>query len=158
MLLIVVLLQGFFSGETHAQGTDFKPDLSMDLRQFQEKVLKPKNEIWIVDFWASWCRPCIEVLPEIMAIQEKFKDKKVRFISISHDENKVDWMSAIVKFKIPWNQILIPNATSPQPFLDKIFPHKGIPSLFIVTPEGKVKKTDEGILEVLLERQLKKMK
>ena len=141
---------------TKGQNT-FTPDFSMSFNEFQKQATQPKDEIWVVDFWASWCRPCIELVPEMKVLYNKFKDKKVRFVSVSWDENGDDWKAAIEYLKIEWPQVKIPKPNMPQPFIDKNFPHKKMPTLFIVKPDGSVKKTDEGMLEATLEKLLEKM-
>jgi thiol-disulfide isomerase/thioredoxin len=129
----------------------------MTLSEFEKVAVTPKNEIWVVDFWASWCRPCIAIIPELKEIQKRMPEAKVRFFSISLDEDKSDWLNALDRLKMPWTQILMPDPSSPQPFIDSHFKFDGIPSLWIISPSGKVKKTDEGILEIHLQRLLKKM-
>lgn len=121
----------------------FVPDLSMNLEDFEEKALEEKEEIWVVDFWASWCRPCIMSLPHLKEVREKYRDENVRFISISWDDNKSSWENAVNRFELDWNMILIPDVRAEHPFLDKHFPHKGIPTAFVISPSGKVKKVSD---------------
>src|SRR5580765_7099347 len=59
------------------------PDAKADLKGLRGKVV-------ILEFWATWCAPCIEVQPHLNDLIEKFKDKPVQIISITNeDENKV---------------------------------------------------------------------
>ena len=67
------------------------------------KVFKiRKNEITIIDFWASWCGPCIAKLPDLKVIEKKFRNKKLRVVSISLDEKYQNWKNAIKQNKIMW--------------------------------------------------------
>lgn len=148
-LVLLSLFSGF--------GLRAQSPAEMTLDEFKAGALKAKNEIWVVDFWASWCRPCIAEIPEVKEIQKRQPGAKVRFISISHDEEEADWRYAMEKLKMPWTQILIPDPSAPDAFLDKNFPHQAIPSMWIILPNGKVKRTDSGMLEAHLSRILKKM-
>ena len=44
-----------------------------------------------IDVWASWCKPCCKELPKLKELEERFKGKPIRFISVSIDNNVVDW-------------------------------------------------------------------
>jgi len=135
----------------------FEPDHSVSLEEFKEKALQAKEEIWVVDFWASWCRPCIMSMPELKGVQKRFQGKAVRFFSISWDDNAEMWDMAVRRMQMVWPQIIIPDPRKGDPFIDGEFPHKSIPSIFIVTREGKVKRV-KGVenLERTLKKQLAK--
>lgn len=44
-----------------------------------------RNKVYLVDFWVTWCGPCIESIPHLNLLVEKFKDKNVKFISITYE-------------------------------------------------------------------------
>lgn len=135
---------------------DFQPDLSMSMSEFETKALDSKDEVWVVDFWASWCRPCIMSIPHLKEVASQYSGKPVRFISISWDEAERNWMNAQMHLKMPWQQILIPDIKADHPFLDKNFPHTGIPAIFIIHTNGKVKKVaDVYKVEKAIEKALK---
>src|SRR5712691_10462103 len=45
-----------------------------------------KDSVVVIEFWATWCAPCVAAIPHFNELMEKFKDKPVRFISISNEE------------------------------------------------------------------------
>lgn len=47
-----------------------------------------KDYILYIDIWASWCKPCIEEIPNLIQLQEKFKNEKVKFITIARKSEK----------------------------------------------------------------------
>lgn len=135
------------------QGPAFQPDLSLDPAAFQAQVLQPKDEVWVLDFWASWCGPCIEAAPHVKDVQARYAPKGVRFISLSWDDSLERWMSAMVRLRMPWQQLLITKEL--KPFIEKTFPHRGIPAAFIVRTDGKVKRVNGiGMLESGIKKAL----
>jgi len=64
-----------------------------------------KNKVVLIDFWASWCGPCIKEMPNIVKAYQKYKDKGLEIVGISLDENKQSWVNAIQRLNITWPQM-----------------------------------------------------
>ncbi|WP_177207021.1 TlpA disulfide reductase family protein [Prevotella sp. KH2C16] len=64
-----------------------------------------KGKCVLIDFWASWCGPCIRELPNIKEVYAKYHTKGFEVISISLDDNKDKWVGAIKKYQLPWLQL-----------------------------------------------------
>ncbi|WP_162817782.1 TlpA disulfide reductase family protein [Niabella yanshanensis] len=60
----------------------------------------------LVQIWASWCKPCIEELPMLTAIHNKYKEAGLELISFSIDEDSTAFKKAIDKYAMNWKQIL----------------------------------------------------
>jgi thiol-disulfide isomerase/thioredoxin len=56
-----------------------------------------KAKYIVIDFWASWCKPCIENIPDLNKLIRHYESDSVRFISISLDEDLDDWKKSIIK-------------------------------------------------------------
>jgi len=71
---------------------------SYDFEAFQKKVLQKSNDTtYVVNFWATWCKPCVKELPYFERINKEYADKKVKVILASLDfPNKVQ--SQVVPF------------------------------------------------------------
>jgi thiol-disulfide isomerase/thioredoxin len=65
-----------------------------------------KGKVVLVDFWASWCKPCRYNNPKLVSVYEKFKEKGFEIYAISIDENKGSWMSAITEDKMFWTNVV----------------------------------------------------
>jgi len=64
-----------------------------------------KGKIVLVDFWASWCKPCINEMPVIIEAYNKFKSKGFEIVGISLDEDKAKWQQCIKDLGITWPQM-----------------------------------------------------
>ena len=63
----------------------------------------------LLDFWASWCGPCIREIPELQKLHSQHKDR-LQIISISVDESKEQWQDAIAKYELSqWYQLIANN-------------------------------------------------
>lgn len=100
-----------------------------------EKWLTPqpdtKGKFVVIDFWATWCRPCRKAIPELNAIHEKFGDKVV-VIGISDETEE-----AVLNMKDP--VIKYTSAIDPQGRMKKVVEVKGVPHVMVIDPEGIVR-------------------
>lgn len=63
----------------------------------------------LLDFWASWCGPCIREIPELQKLHSQHKDR-LQVISISVDESNAQWQDAIAKYELSqWSQLIANN-------------------------------------------------
>lgn len=90
---------------------DKAPELELKNPQGEVLKLSELNEkrIILIDFWASWCGPCRRANPNLVAMYDKYKDKKFKdakrgfaIVSISLDQNKDKWVAAITKDNLNW--------------------------------------------------------
>ncbi|MBL4708383.1 MAG: TlpA family protein disulfide reductase [Flavobacteriales bacterium] len=103
-----LLLGIIFSAYTPNNGNlapeiDFNNTEGVDI-----KLSSLKGNIVLIDFWASWCRPCRRKHPELVGTYNEFKDFKFKqakhfeIFSVSLDMNKDAWLKAIQQDKLEW--------------------------------------------------------
>lgn len=61
-----------------------------------------ENELVLVDFWASWCGPCVKSFPALKKMYSKNKDRGFEIITISLDDSFENWADASKSHKLPW--------------------------------------------------------
>ena len=64
-----------------------------------------KDQYVLIDFWASWCRPCRMANPQLVKIYKKFKDKGFEIVGVSLDKDKTEWTNAIEADELTWPQM-----------------------------------------------------
>lgn len=92
----------------------------------------------LVDFWASWCKPCRMENPTVVEAYDRFKNRNFTVLGVSLDQpdGKDDWMNAVMKDRLTWTQVSdLQFWNSPVVPLYNI---QGIPYNVLVDPNGKV--------------------
>lgn len=72
---------------------------TVDLEQFKGKYL-------FIDFWASWCVPCIKMTPLVQKLEKEYEGKNITFVAISIDGNKHAWLSKMKELSMHGHQYL----------------------------------------------------
>lgn len=96
-----------------------------------------KGNYVLLDFWASWCMPCIEEFKTLRTVYEKYEGKKpFKILGISTDKNERAWRIAMEREKLPWTQVH-DNETEGS-VASTQFAVKVLPTTFILDPSGKI--------------------
>jgi peroxiredoxin len=95
-----------------------------------------KGKYVLVDFWASWCRPCRIENPNVVKAYNKFKDKNFTILGISLDESKDAWVKAIEKDNLTWTHISDLQAWNNS--VAQLYRVQSIPQNYLIGPDGKI--------------------
>lgn len=95
-----------------------------------------KGKYVLIDFWASWCKPCRLENPNVVKAYEQFKNKNFTVLGVSLDQEKDPWVKAIEKDKLNWTQVsdlqFWNNAAA------QLYRVQSIPQNFLIGPDGKI--------------------
>lgn len=90
----------------------------------------------LVDFWASWCGPCRQENPTVVAAFNRFKDKNFTVLGVSLDDNKAKWLKAVQDDKLTWTHVS--DLKQWESIVVPMYQIQGIPFNVLVDPNGKI--------------------
>ena len=109
-----------------------EPDTKGKLRCLSDYAGKCQ---WVlVDFWASWCGPCQEEMPNVVAAYKKYHDKGFEIVGLSFDADRDDWLNAIKTWNMPW--IHLSDLKYWESKAGEVYEIEGIPDNILIDPDG----------------------
>ena len=112
------------------------PDFTLyDLDGQPVSLSQFKGQVVLLDFWASWCGPCIGDLPDLRAIKEKAADQPLVFLNLSLDTDEAAWREAVDKHEIEGVHV---RADGWGADVAKSYQVNSLPSYYLVDSQGLI--------------------
>ena len=140
---LTTLLLLFISLAANAQNKKGKPLPEISLPNplgTEVAVSTLKGKVVLVDFWASWCRPCRMNNPKLVDVYARFKEKGFEIYAISIDENKGAWMAAVAEDKMFWTNVV--DTKGWRSTVLSSFNVEAIPSNLLIDKKGMIRAYD----------------
>lgn len=118
-----------------AQVTSFAM-LDADGKERQLSEWCGKGNYVLIDFWASWCSPCLWELPNVVSCYEKYHDKGFEVVGISFDNKKDAWLGAVKRLNMTWPQLS--DLKGWKSLGAVVFGVESIPANILVDPQGRI--------------------
>jgi cytochrome c biogenesis protein CcmG, thiol:disulfide interchange protein DsbE len=80
-------------------------DRKVTLSEFRGKVV-------VLNFWATWCQPCVQEMPSLVSMQRKMKDKGITVVAVSLDEDEEAYRRFLVNYRIDFLTVRDPKQQS----------------------------------------------
>lgn len=113
-----------------ATDTSGKP---LSLAQFKGKVV-------LLDFWATWCGPCVGEVPNIVAAHQKYRAKGFEVVGISLDQDRKALDAFVKQYKMPWRQVFDGQGWKSR--VPGLYGVRAIPFAVLVGRDGKIASLD----------------
>lgn len=132
------------------QTAKYRPLVDLDLNDMEGNACRlaevvPAGKIVLVDFWATWCGPCMAAIAPIKELAERFPDR-LAVIGVSCDENIAAWKAAIEKKQARWPQYVL----TKQGYKDMLAKYQisGVPYFLLLDEQGRVISNPKHVEEI----------
>jgi thiol-disulfide isomerase/thioredoxin len=143
LFLLLILIQ---CGENPHQGNP-NNDFDFNLPDLDGKIYSMKDfsgQILVINFWATWCPPCLEEAPELNDLYGRYKNKGVQVIGIALDKDSLELVAPFVER----NKIAYPILVGNQQVLTNLKNFKGVPTTILFDQERKIHKRFNGSFDL----------
>jgi len=110
------------------------PDFSLQLFNGDKVTLSDlQGQPVVLNFWASWCKPCAEEAPVLEEVWRSYKDQGVVFIGIDYVDTEPDALAYLERFDITY-----PNGPDLGTRISTAYRMQGVPETFFITKDGNI--------------------
>ncbi len=107
---------------------------SPDGKTFSLDSLRGTYKCLLIDFWASWCAPCIREVPNILSVYTDYHNRGFQVLSVSIDDDGAKWRDAILKHQMPW--LHTSDLGGWKSDVAQLYNISAVPAMFLLNEEG----------------------
>lgn len=132
------ITEGYFIPKFNAKKLD---NSVFSLDQYRGKFV-------LIDFWGTWCKPCIEFIPELKEINAAFKDKNFVLISVAYDNDSKKVVDFVKKEQMDWVHVYVDQKNRDNNSLIEKLKISVYPTTILIAPDGKIITRNKPINEL----------
>ena len=119
---------------------NFAPDFSFTTLEGEFMSSEDlRGKVVLVDFWATWCAPCVHATPGLARIQRKYKDDPFLIIGVSADRDQTPWKAFIEQHRLAWTHYY-----DDKRMMSSRFAVNGFPTYILIDHEGIIQYRQQG--------------
>ena len=123
------------SGAAAPPADSIAPDFQVeDLDGRPVSLSDTAGSVRIVDFWATWCPPCVEEMPMFKELHETYADRGLVILGLSSDDDVDDVRAFVDEHDLPWTNALAPEEVREQ------YQVLGLPQTMLIDADGRIAK------------------
>lgn len=124
-------------------GLNFEMEFNDAITREKVTMASLRGKVVVIDFWATWCQPCIDAMPYMKQVYAEYEGKGVEFVGISMDlpmaQGGLDNLNQFVKdFEVPWPQYY----AGEDPVVTQKYKVDKLPTMFILDKKGVIRSVD----------------
>jgi thiol-disulfide isomerase/thioredoxin len=118
LLIIIIALELI---QLRASGQEQYPEV-MDYNGFESLFLAESDTLFVINFWATWCKPCVAELPYFEKIDQDYRSQKVRVLLVSLDfvEDIETRLIPFIEKKGIKSRVILLDESNPNDFIDRV--------------------------------------
>jgi cytochrome c biogenesis protein CcmG, thiol:disulfide interchange protein DsbE len=135
-------LAGCYSGSRPAGIGSSAPDFTLQDGARTVSLHDFKGKTVLLNFWATWCPPCVQEMPSLVQLQQRMKDKGVVVLAVSLDVDESAYKHFITKHNVELLTLRDPDQKS-----NSLYGTYKFPETFVIDPSGKIRRKFIGAVD-----------
>jgi cytochrome c biogenesis protein CcmG/thiol:disulfide interchange protein DsbE len=140
--ILALVLSGCYAGSRPPRIGTTAPDFTVQDADHKVTLGEFRGKIVVLNFWATWCAPCVEEMPSLVQLQQRFKDKNVVVIGVSLDDNADAYHRFLKDYRIDFLTVRDPNKKT-----SNLYGTFKFPETYIIDRDGTVRRKFIGAVE-----------
>jgi cytochrome c biogenesis protein CcmG, thiol:disulfide interchange protein DsbE len=133
--LLIVLLPGCYSGSRPPRIGAVAPDFTVQDADHAVTLSQYRGQIVVLNFWATWCPPCVEEMPSLITMSQRMKDKGVTVLGVSIDVDADAYQRFLKDHGVSFTTVRDPDQKS-----SRLYGTSGWPETYIIDRNGIVRR------------------
>ena len=140
--MVTVLLPGCYRGSRPPRIGAAAPDFTVQDADRKVVLDQFRGQVVVLNFWASWCGPCVEEMPSLVELQHRFKDKGVTVVGVSIDVDGDAYHKFLKDYKVDFLTVRDPDQKT-----SSLYGSFKWPETYIIDRNGIVRRKFIGAVE-----------
>jgi cytochrome c biogenesis protein CcmG, thiol:disulfide interchange protein DsbE len=140
--IVIILLAGCYRGSRPPRIGTAAPDFTVQDADRKVSLSELQGQVVVLNFWATWCAPCVEEMPSLVQLQQRFKNKSLTVVGISIDIDGNAYHKFLKDYKVDFLTVRDPGQKT-----SNLYGTFKWPETYIIDRKGIVRRKFIGAVE-----------